>query len=80
MKNLLGHVVEWLSICGIEQKRAHHHMFETTRTHINENHEQDYKYPIFHKNLKMYEQKHMIHKCKVPKWKQQKKKELGHVP
>jgi hypothetical protein len=38
MKNLLGHRVESLSIRGIEQKEGHHHMFETARTHTNENH------------------------------------------
>jgi hypothetical protein len=59
MKDLLGHVTESLLIRGIEQKQGHHHMSETARTHINEGHQQDYKYPIFHKNLEMYEQKHM---------------------
>jgi hypothetical protein len=59
-------------------------MFETTRTHINENHEQDYKYPIFHKNLKMYEQKHMMHpqvlentQMQSPKVKTTKKERVG---
>jgi hypothetical protein len=66
MKNLLGHATESLSIRGIEQKGGHHHMFEIARTHTNESCQQDYKYPIFHKNLKMYEQKHMtllIRRC-----------------
>jgi hypothetical protein len=57
--NLLGHEVESLLICGIEQKGDHHHMSKTTRMHINEECWQDFKYPIFHKDLRMYEQKHM---------------------
>jgi len=36
-------------------------MSETIRTHTNEDCQQDYKYLIFHKNLKMYEQKHVMH-------------------
>ncbi len=61
MKNLLDHAVEWSSIHGIEQKGAHHHMFETVGTHTNGDCQQNCKYPIFHENLKMYEQKHMMH-------------------
>ncbi len=59
MMNLLGHAMESLLICGIEWKGGHHHMPKTTRMHTNEEWRQDSKYPIFHKNLKMYEQKHM---------------------
>ncbi len=59
MKNILGHVIESLSIHGIERKGGHCHMFETARTHANEDCQQDYKYSIFHKNLTNYEQKHM---------------------
>jgi len=59
MKNLLDHVTEPLLICGIERKGGHHHMFETTWTHTNEDRQQDCKYPIFHKNLRMCKQKHM---------------------
>jgi hypothetical protein len=36
-------------------------MFETIGTHTNEGCQQDYKYPISHKNLKMYKQKHIMH-------------------
>jgi hypothetical protein len=36
-------------------------MSKTIGTHTNEDRQQDHKYPIFHKNLKMYEQKHMMH-------------------
>ncbi len=36
MKNLLGHAIESLSICGIEKKGVHHHMFKIAGTHINE--------------------------------------------
>jgi hypothetical protein len=61
MKNLFGHAVEWLLICGIQRKGGHHHMFKTAGTHTNKDHQQDYKYLIFHKNLKMHEQKHMMH-------------------
>jgi hypothetical protein len=51
MMNLLGHEVESLLNCGIEQKGGHHHMSETTRMHINEECWQDCKYPIFHKEF-----------------------------
>jgi hypothetical protein len=57
--NLLGHAVESLLICGIKQKGGYHHISKTIATHTNEECQQDCKYPIFHKNLKMYEQKHM---------------------
>jgi len=57
--NLLGHAMESLLICGIVQTGGHYHMSKTTGTHTNEECRQDYKYPNFHKNLKMYEQKHM---------------------
>jgi hypothetical protein len=36
MKNILGHVTESLWIHGIEKRGGHHHMFETTRIHTNE--------------------------------------------
>jgi len=57
--NLLGHEVESLLICGIKQREGHRHISKTTRTHTNEECQQDCKYPIFHENLRMYEQKHM---------------------
>jgi hypothetical protein len=57
--NLLGHALESLLICGIKRRRGHHHISKTAGTHTNEECLQDCKYPIFHKNLRMYEQKHM---------------------
>jgi len=57
--NLLGHVVESLLICGIKQRGGHHHISKIARTHTNEDCQQDCKYPILHKNLRMYEQEHM---------------------
>ncbi len=53
MKNLLDCATKSLWIRGIERKGGHHHMSKTIGTHTNEDHEQDYKYPIFHKNLRM---------------------------
>ncbi len=53
MNNLLGHATESLSIRGIKGKEGHHHMSKIIGTHTNEDHWQDYKYPIFHENLIM---------------------------
>jgi hypothetical protein len=36
MLDHLGHVAKSLSICGMEWKEGHHHMYETARTHIDE--------------------------------------------
>jgi hypothetical protein len=43
----------------IKWRGGHHHMSKTAGKHTNEECRQDYKYPNFHKNLRMYEQKHM---------------------
>jgi hypothetical protein len=53
INNVVGQAVESLSHCDLERKGVHHHMFVIECTHKNENHQQNCKYPIFHKNLTM---------------------------
>ncbi len=47
MTNLVRHVVESQSNCGMGRKGVHHHMSITVGTNINETGQLNYKYPIF---------------------------------
>jgi hypothetical protein len=59
MNNIMGQAIESLSNHGIERNGGHHHMSMIVGTHMNEDCQQNCKYPIFCKNLRMSGKQHM---------------------